>query len=80
MNPNGCRGVQRVPSVLGGTRPAVRDPAADTRRRIAFMAAEQRTTKEKLERLERELTQARAELAAMQERCGHCGNCSACGE
>ena len=68
----------KVPSVLGGFRPQVRDAAADVVRRVRYLQAEVTRLGDKLSDLQRDLAAAKAEREAMQQACGHCDNCSAC--
>ena len=70
--------MRKVPSVLGGFRPVVRDAGRDAFDRVKYLRAEVKKEKNKLERLEAALSEAEAERNEMRKECGHCDDCSAC--
>jgi len=72
------RGSAKVPSVLGGYRPQVKDDAQAAFQRVQYLRGEVRKAREKLQNLETQLYAAEEERGDFQSECERCGNCSAC--
>lgn len=70
--------MKRIPSVLGGFRPVVRDPAADAFKRVQFLRAHIQLARETLQQQQGELRREEAGLAKYRQECKNCGTCSAC--
>ncbi len=70
--------MHKVPSVLGGHRPQVRDPGRDAFDRVKYLRAEKQKKQNELDNISAALAQAEAERNKMRQECGNCDNCSAC--
>lgn len=72
------RPLLKVPSVIGGVRPHVRDSAQMNFRAVQFLEAEVSKTQEKLASLVKQLKDEEAKLKEHRRHCKKCGECSAC--
>lgn len=72
------KGLAKVPSILGGSRPQVRDDGATQVRRVNFQRMEVQKQRDKLAKMQADLTHEEEVLDKMRESCAHCGACSAC--
>ena len=72
------RGLAKVPSILGGARPQVRDAGKDVFNRVQYLRGEKRKAMAKLDDIERQLADAEQERQDMRAECNHCDDCSAC--
>lgn len=72
------RGLAKVPSILGGSRPQVRDDGAVQVRRVNFQRMEVQRATAKLAKMQADLAVEEEVLDKMREACKQCGACSAC--